>query len=128
MKTILEANGLWEMIEPTVNTVEDVKKDKAAPAYLFQAFPEELIIQVASSKSAKEVWDTLKIRHVGIDQVINISFWSKRSRNRAPSWSRTNPKTKVEEFWIFQLLALREDHKKPCRATRQVEMTEMPLT
>ncbi|KAD4981919.1 hypothetical protein E3N88_18590 [Mikania micrantha] len=35
MKTILEANGLWEMIEPTVNTVEDVKKDKAATAYLF---------------------------------------------------------------------------------------------
>ncbi|KAD4586383.1 hypothetical protein E3N88_23984 [Mikania micrantha] len=69
MKTILEANGLWEMIEPTVNTVEDVKKDKAATAYLFQALPEELIIQVASSKSVKEVWDTLKIRHVGIDQV-----------------------------------------------------------
>ncbi|KAD6454707.1 hypothetical protein E3N88_09413 [Mikania micrantha] len=68
-KTILEANGLWEMIEPTVNTVEDVKKDKAATAYLFQALSKELIIQVASCKSAKEVWDTLKIRHVDIEQV-----------------------------------------------------------
>ncbi|KAJ0435275.1 putative transcription factor interactor and regulator CCHC(Zn) family [Helianthus annuus] len=69
IKTILEANGLWEMIEPSKDTQPDVKKDKTAIAYLFQALPEDLILQVANCKSAKEVWEALKTRHVGIDMV-----------------------------------------------------------
>ncbi|KAJ0780063.1 putative transcription factor interactor and regulator CCHC(Zn) family [Helianthus annuus] len=40
-----------------------------ATAYLFQALPEDMIIQVASCKSAKEIWDALKTRHVGADRV-----------------------------------------------------------
>ena len=46
IKTILEANGLWETIEPAENTQPDVKKDKAAIAYLFQAIPEDVVLQV----------------------------------------------------------------------------------
>ncbi|KAL8247888.1 hypothetical protein R6Q59_009104 [Mikania micrantha] len=69
MKTILKANGLWEMIEPSANTQADEKKDMAATAYLFQALPEEMVLQVASCKSAKEIWDALKTRHVGVDRV-----------------------------------------------------------
>ena len=66
-KTFLEANGIWEFIEPGTNT--DVKKNKAAMAYLFQALPEDLVLQVASYKTAKEVWDALKTRYVGEDRV-----------------------------------------------------------
>ena len=66
-KTILEANGLWEVIEPGTET--DVKRNKAAMAYLFQALPEDLVLQVASCKTAKEVWDALKTRYVGDDRV-----------------------------------------------------------
>jgi len=66
-KTILEANGLWEVIEPGTET--DVKRNKAAMAYLFQALPEDLVLQVASCKTAKEVWDALKTRYVGEDRV-----------------------------------------------------------
>ncbi|KAJ0614196.1 hypothetical protein HanIR_Chr02g0059731 [Helianthus annuus] len=69
IKTILRANGLWEMIEPKENTQADEKKDMIATAYLFQALPEDMIIQVASCKSAKEIWDALKTRHVGADRV-----------------------------------------------------------
>lgn len=68
-KTILEANGLWEMIEPGTDAQPDVKKDKAAIAYLFQALSEDLVLQVASCKTAKEVWDALKTRYVGVDRV-----------------------------------------------------------
>ncbi|XP_022030664.1 uncharacterized protein LOC110931587 [Helianthus annuus] len=47
-------------------TQSDVKKDKAAIAYLFQAIPEDCI---ASCKIAKEIWENLKTRHVGVDRV-----------------------------------------------------------
>ncbi|XP_022013733.1 uncharacterized protein LOC110913197 [Helianthus annuus] len=71
IKTILEANGLWKMIEPTNTTQQDVKKDKAVIAYLFQAIPENVVLQVASCKTAKEIWENLKTRHVGVDRVQN---------------------------------------------------------
>nr|XP_043611306.1 uncharacterized protein LOC122582936 [Erigeron canadensis] len=66
-KTILETNGIWEIIEPGTGT--DVKKNKAAMAYIFQALSEDLVLQVASCKTAKEVWDALKTRYVGEDRV-----------------------------------------------------------
>ncbi|XP_022032386.1 uncharacterized protein LOC110933474 [Helianthus annuus] len=69
IKTILRANGLWEIIEPKENTQADEKKDMTTTAYLYQALPEDMIIQVASCKSAKEIWDALKARHVGADRV-----------------------------------------------------------
>ncbi|XP_035845706.1 uncharacterized protein LOC118479298 [Helianthus annuus] len=69
IKTILEANGLWETIEPSENATVDTKKDKSAIAYLFQAIPEDVVLQVASCKTAKEIWDNLKVRHVGVDRV-----------------------------------------------------------
>ncbi|KAJ0495968.1 hypothetical protein HanIR_Chr12g0614881 [Helianthus annuus] len=50
IKTILEANGLWETIEPAENTQTDVKKDKATIGYLFQTIPEDVVLQVASCK------------------------------------------------------------------------------
>ncbi|XP_022031971.1 uncharacterized protein LOC110933038 [Helianthus annuus] len=69
IKTILEANGLWETIEPAENATVDTKKDKSAIAYLFQAIPEDVVLQVASCKTAKEIWDNLKVRHIGADRV-----------------------------------------------------------
>ncbi|KAK1425188.1 hypothetical protein QVD17_20534 [Tagetes erecta] len=69
IKTILEANGLWEQIEPSEDTEIDVKKNKAATAYLFQALTEDIMMQVANCKTAKEVWDALKTQHVGVDRV-----------------------------------------------------------
>ncbi|KAI3669699.1 hypothetical protein L6452_41042 [Arctium lappa] len=69
IKTILKANGLWEMIEPSDNAQRDEKKDMAATAYLFQALPEEMVLQVASCKSAKEIWEALQTRHIGVDRV-----------------------------------------------------------
>ena len=69
IKIILEANGLWEMIEPKANQQPDEKKDKATIAYLYQALTEDVILQVAGCKTAKEVWEALKKRHVGADKV-----------------------------------------------------------
>ncbi|GKE78488.1 zinc finger, CCHC-type containing protein [Tanacetum coccineum] len=69
MQVILEANGLWEMIEPKLTTEADMKKDKTAIAYIYQSFPEEQLLLISKYKTAKEVWDALKTRHVGVNRV-----------------------------------------------------------
>nr|GEX98247.1 zinc finger, CCHC-type [Tanacetum cinerariifolium] len=65
MQIILKANGLWEMIEPNEKTQADNKKDKTAMAFLYQALPEEQLLQITKHKTAKAIWDALKTRHMG---------------------------------------------------------------
>nr|GEW33709.1 zinc finger, CCHC-type [Tanacetum cinerariifolium] len=69
MQIILEANGLWEMIEPNGKTQADNKKDKTAMAFLYQALPEEQLLQITKHKTAKSIWDALKTRHMGEERV-----------------------------------------------------------
>ncbi|GJW42240.1 zinc finger, CCHC-type containing protein [Tanacetum coccineum] len=69
MQIILEANGLWEMIEPDDKTQADNKKDKTAIAFLYQALPEEQLLQITKHKTAKAIWDALKTRHIGEERV-----------------------------------------------------------
>ncbi|GKC53277.1 zinc finger, CCHC-type containing protein [Tanacetum coccineum] len=69
MQVILEANGLWEMIEPNLTTEVNTKKDKTAIAYIYQSLPEEQLLLISKYKTAKEVWDALKKRHVGENRV-----------------------------------------------------------
>ncbi|GKE18184.1 zinc finger, CCHC-type containing protein [Tanacetum coccineum] len=69
MQIILEANGLWEMIEPLKTTQADNKKDKTAIAFLYQALPEEQLLQITKHKTAKAIWDALKTRHIGEQRV-----------------------------------------------------------
>ncbi|GKA08956.1 hypothetical protein Tco_0688287 [Tanacetum coccineum] len=68
-KVILEAHGLWEMIEPKENTQANEKKDKATIAFLYQVLTEEVISQVVGCETAKELWESLKKRHVGEEKV-----------------------------------------------------------
>ncbi|GKE81718.1 zinc finger, CCHC-type containing protein [Tanacetum coccineum] len=51
MQIILEANGLWEMIEPNEKTQADNKKDKTAIAFIYQALPEEQLLQITKHKT-----------------------------------------------------------------------------
>ncbi|GKA07003.1 zinc finger, CCHC-type containing protein [Tanacetum coccineum] len=69
MQIILEANGLWEMIEPLEMPKSDNKKDKTAIAFLYQALPEEQLLQITKHKTAKAIWDALKTRHIGEERV-----------------------------------------------------------
>nr|GFC19528.1 zinc finger, CCHC-type [Tanacetum cinerariifolium] len=56
-------------IEPKENTQVDKKKDKETTAFLYQALTEDVILQVAGCKTAKELWESLKKRHVGEEKV-----------------------------------------------------------
>nr|GEU36894.1 RNA-directed DNA polymerase, eukaryota, reverse transcriptase zinc-binding domain protein [Tanacetum cinerariifolium] len=60
MQVILEANGLWEMIEPKLPTEADTKKDKTAIVYIYQSLPEDQLLLISKYKNAKAVWDALK--------------------------------------------------------------------
>ncbi|KAK1423644.1 hypothetical protein QVD17_18950 [Tagetes erecta] len=69
MEAVMDAQGLWESIETPDGEVVDQKTSKTARAFLFQAIPEEVLLQVSKKKTAKEVWDSLKVRYLGVDRV-----------------------------------------------------------
>nr|GEV49421.1 NB-ARC domains-containing protein [Tanacetum cinerariifolium] len=69
MQIILEANGLWEMIEPNEKTEAENKRDKTAIAFLYQALPEDQLLQITKYKTAKAIWEALKTRHLGEERV-----------------------------------------------------------
>nr|GEW54880.1 zinc finger, CCHC-type [Tanacetum cinerariifolium] len=62
------------MIEPNDKTVEDNRKDKTAIAFLYQALPEEQLLQITKHKTAKEIWTALKTKHVGEERVQQARF------------------------------------------------------
>nr|GEU67252.1 hypothetical protein [Tanacetum cinerariifolium] len=66
---IFEANGLWEIIEPNEKTEADNKKDKNAIAFLYQALPEEQLLQITKYKTVKAIWEALKTRHLEEERV-----------------------------------------------------------
>ncbi|PWA99796.1 hypothetical protein CTI12_AA003490 [Artemisia annua] len=59
--------GIWEALE--LEGKVDTKKNTMVIAYLFQALPEELTLQVAHHTKAADIWKDLKARFVGIDKV-----------------------------------------------------------
>ncbi|KAK1414804.1 hypothetical protein QVD17_30563 [Tagetes erecta] len=70
VKSIMDAYGIWETVEPRgLGEEPDPKKAKHALAFLFQAIPEELVLQMSSYTDPKKVWDGLKIRYLGVDRV-----------------------------------------------------------
>ncbi|KAJ0601044.1 hypothetical protein HanIR_Chr03g0123931 [Helianthus annuus] len=69
VKTIMDAYGILEAVEPPVlGAVVDPKKSKQALAFLFQAIPEDMVLQMADTLMQKQVWDGLKTRYLGVDQ------------------------------------------------------------
>ncbi|GKF93283.1 hypothetical protein Tco_0280002, partial [Tanacetum coccineum] len=38
-------------------------------AFLFQAIPEDMVLQMASYTDPKQVWDDLKMRYLGVDRL-----------------------------------------------------------
>jgi len=69
VETILDVQGLWKVVSPSGNGVVDAHKNKTAWAQLLQALPEDILMQVSTKKTAKEVWESLKTRFVGADRV-----------------------------------------------------------
>ncbi|XP_076906724.1 uncharacterized protein LOC143562946 [Bidens hawaiensis] len=69
IRLIFNVHGIWEAIEPKEGTEVDEKKNNTVIALLYQSIPENMVLQIANFTSAKEIWDALKVRHVGVDRV-----------------------------------------------------------
>ncbi|XP_076939386.1 uncharacterized protein LOC143608070 [Bidens hawaiensis] len=64
---IFDVHGISEVLEE--EDAVDAKKNRMAIAYLFQAMPEEIVLQVAHHKKASDIWANLKACFVGADRV-----------------------------------------------------------
>ncbi|KAE8773281.1 retrotransposon protein [Hordeum vulgare] len=66
----LDAAGLWEVVvSPEEAASAVIAKDKPARAYLLRALADDLLLQVASKKTAAEIWASLQTRFVGADRI-----------------------------------------------------------
>ena len=66
MKVILNVHQVWDVVD---QGTDDPKRNNIAIAVLFQAIPEDLILQVGTMEKVKEIWDAIKTRHLGADRV-----------------------------------------------------------
>ena len=69
VKAVFRVHGILDALEPKEGTQVVDKQDHMAVALLFQAIPEELVFQVSQFNTAKEIWEALKTRYVGVDRV-----------------------------------------------------------
>lgn len=67
MEVALKVHRVWETIDPGED--KDGDKNNMAKTLLFQSIPGSMILQVRKLDTAKEVWDTIKTRHMGADRV-----------------------------------------------------------
>lgn len=67
IKALFNVYGIWDALEPKGDV--DINKNTMAIAYLFQALPEQLVLQVAHHTNASDIWEDLKARFVGADRV-----------------------------------------------------------
>ncbi|PWA91392.1 zinc finger, CCHC-type [Artemisia annua] len=80
METILKAYGLWETINPKEgSSATDEKKMHTTKAMIFQTLPQDILMQVAQYETAKEVWNSVKVRYLGADLVQKARLQTLRS-------------------------------------------------
>ncbi|KAL0699916.1 hypothetical protein Bca4012_056038 [Brassica carinata] len=66
MQAALKVHKVWEAID---SGEENGDKNDVARGLLFQSMPESLILQVGNLETAKEIWEAIKMRHMGAERV-----------------------------------------------------------
>ena len=70
MKVFMEAQGVWEAVEPDdPKAVVPMKTDKMSLAAIYSSIPEEMLLSLAEKKSAKEAWEAIQTLCVGVERV-----------------------------------------------------------
>lgn len=62
MRDKLQAEGLWEAIDPGVASIH---KNKMAFAAILRAVPADMVSLIAVTDTAKEAWDAVRMRQMG---------------------------------------------------------------
>ncbi|XP_022008439.1 uncharacterized protein LOC110907823 [Helianthus annuus] len=95
MEAILDAQELWEAVDPVTGDAVDAKKNKVARAIIYSALPENILSQVATTRSARDIWEALRVRFLGADRVQQARLQSlKRELNQL----KMKETETVEEF------------------------------
>uniref|UniRef100_A0A452XFN2 DUF4219 domain-containing protein n=2 Tax=Aegilops tauschii subsp. strangulata TaxID=200361 RepID=A0A452XFN2_AEGTS len=68
-QAILDAHNLWEAVAPVGDAAVNGKKCKTARAMILSGLPEDVLLQVATKLTTREVWDSLKVRFDGAVRV-----------------------------------------------------------
>ncbi|XP_076942724.1 uncharacterized protein LOC143612686 [Bidens hawaiensis] len=92
MESILDAQGLWEVVS---GEALDERKNKVARAIIFQALPENVLMQVARTRDAQEIWESLRVRFLSADRVQQARL---RSLKRDFNQLKMGEKESVEDF------------------------------
>nr|GEY61555.1 zinc finger, CCHC-type [Tanacetum cinerariifolium] len=79
METILKAYGIWETTVAKDGETKNEKKDNTSKAIIFQTLPQDMLMQVAQYTTAKEVWNSIKVKHLGADLVQKARLQTLRS-------------------------------------------------
>ncbi|KAI3712004.1 hypothetical protein L1987_70553 [Smallanthus sonchifolius] len=95
MEANLDAQGLWEAIDPVTGEAADERKNKTARAIIYQALPENVLMQVATTRSAREIREALRIRFLGADRVQQARL---QTLKRELDQLKMGEKESVEEF------------------------------
>ncbi|XP_076910419.1 uncharacterized protein LOC143568061 [Bidens hawaiensis] len=92
MESILDAQGLWEVVN---GEAIDDRKNKMARAIILQALPENMLMQVARTRDAQKIWESLRVRFLGVDRVQQARL---RSLMRDFNQLKMGEKEFVEDF------------------------------
>nr|GFA91825.1 zinc finger, CCHC-type [Tanacetum cinerariifolium] len=71
------------------------KKENTSKAIIFQTLPQDVLMQVAQYSTAKEVWDSIKVMHLGADLVQKARLQTLRSELET---LRIKPNEKLSDF------------------------------
>jgi hypothetical protein len=69
IQAVFRVHKILEAIDISNEEKADEEKDHLAIAFLLQAIPEELVLQVAHLTTAKEIWKALRNRFIGVERV-----------------------------------------------------------
>lgn len=95
METILKAYGIWEAIEVKEGDKANEKRENTSKAMIFQTLPQDVLMQVAQYSTAKEVWESIKVKYLGADLVQKARLQTLRSELET---LRMKPDEKVSDF------------------------------
>nr|GFB35320.1 zinc finger, CCHC-type [Tanacetum cinerariifolium] len=79
MDTILKAYGISETIVAKEGETKNEKKENTSKPIIFQTLPQDMLMQVAQYTTAKEVCNSIKVKHLGADLVQKARLQTLRS-------------------------------------------------
>ncbi|XP_062179504.1 uncharacterized protein LOC133884164 [Phragmites australis] len=69
MRVNLQAQGLWQAVEPEEGEVVEYREDRLALAAILRAVPPEMLGSLARKRTARSAWEAVKTVRVGVQRV-----------------------------------------------------------